>query len=41
MTVVPVKEYGAEEIKEIADSNGFGCEIFRDYGGNDRVALLN
>jgi len=30
----------AEEIKEIAALNSFKCEIFRDYGGNDRVAIL-
>lgn len=30
----------AEDLKRIADENGFSCEIFKDYGGNDRVALL-
>lgn len=30
----------AEDIDRIAEENGFSCEIFRDYGSNDRVALL-
>lgn len=30
----------ANDIYRIADQNGFTCEIFKDYGGNDRVALL-
>ena len=30
----------AEDLERIADENGFSCEIFKDYGGNDRVALL-
>ena len=30
----------ANDLKLIALENGFNCEIFKDYGGNDRVALL-
>ena len=30
----------AEDLKKIACENAFSCEIFKDYGGNDRVALL-
>lgn len=30
----------AEDLRRIADDNSFNCEIFRDYGGNDRVAYL-
>lgn len=30
----------AEKIKELANAGGFECEITRDYGGNDRVAVL-
>ena len=30
----------ANDIKKIANENGFSCEIFKDYGSNDRVALL-
>lgn len=30
----------ADDLKQIAKSNGFSCEIFKDYGGNDRVVLL-
>ena len=36
-------EIGADEgdaISEIASENGFSCELFRDLGGNDRVAVL-
>ncbi len=29
-----------EDISAIAKENGFICEVFRDYGGNDRVAVL-
>ncbi len=28
------------DIKRIAEENGFSCEIMKDYGGNDRVAVL-
>ena len=28
------------DIKKIANENGFSCQIFKDYGSNDRVALL-
>ena len=31
----------AEDMRVAAHENGFECEIFRDYGGNDRVALLH
>lgn len=31
----------AEEIRQIASDNAFECRIFKDLGGNDRVALLN
>jgi release factor glutamine methyltransferase len=27
-------------LKLISEKNGYYCEIFKDYGGNDRVALL-
>lgn len=30
----------ADALNRIANENGFSCEIFKDYGGNDRVALL-
>ncbi len=30
----------ADDLKQIAKENGFDCDIFKDYGGNDRVALL-
>ena len=30
----------ADDLKKIAEKNGFDCEIFKDYGGNNRVALL-
>ncbi len=30
----------ADGIKSIAAENGFGCKVFKDYSGNDRVALL-
>ena len=30
----------ANDLKRISGENGFSCEIFKDYGGNDRVALL-
>ena len=30
----------ADDLKMIADENGFACEIFKDLGGCDRVALL-
>ena len=30
----------ADDLQRIASENGFSCEIFKDYGGNDRVALL-
>ncbi len=30
----------ADGIKSIAAENGFDCKIFKDYSGNDRVALL-
>ena len=30
----------ADDLKRISGENGFSCEIFKDYGGNDRVALL-
>ena len=30
-----------EALCEIAKEHGFSCEIFKDYGGNDRVAFLN
>ena len=30
----------AKDINKITNQNGFSCEIFKDYGGNDRVALL-
>lgn len=36
-------EIGYDEgkaIEELADSHGFGAELFRDFGGNDRVAIL-
>lgn len=29
-----------EDLNRIAEKNGLCCEIFRDYGGKDRVALL-
>lgn len=28
------------DLHRIANENGFNCQIFKDYGGNDRVALL-
>ncbi len=30
----------AKAIATIAVENGFSCEVFKDYGGNDRVAYL-
>ena len=30
----------AEDIKKLAGSCGFDCKIIKDYGGNDRVAIL-
>ena len=30
----------AADVRDIADENGFNCEITKDYGGNDRVAFL-
>lgn len=30
----------AKAVAAIASENGYGCEIFKDYGGNDRVAYL-
>ena len=30
----------AKDLKNIAAQNGFKCEIFKDYGKNDRVAVL-
>ncbi len=30
----------ANDLHRIANENGFNCQIFKDYGGNDRVALL-
>lgn len=30
----------ANDLLKIAGENGFDCEIFKDYGGNDRVAYL-
>ena len=31
----------AKAIGALAAQNGFSCEIFKDYGGNDRVAYLS
>lgn len=31
----------AKAVAAIALQNGFSCEIFKDYGGNDRVAYLH
>ncbi len=28
------------DIRELAKENGFACDIFKDYGANDRVAVL-
>ena len=30
----------AEALKGIAKEHGFNCEIYKDYGANDRVAYL-
>ena len=30
----------ADAVSLLAHENGYSCEIFKDYGGNDRVALL-
>ena len=30
----------ADDLQRISAENGFACQIFKDYGGNDRVALL-
>lgn len=30
----------ASDLEKIASRHGFSCKIFKDYGGNDRVALL-
>ena len=30
-----------EDIKAIASENGLDCEVTKDYGGNDRVAVLS
>lgn len=29
-----------EDIRKIAEENGFECKVTKDYGGNDRVAVL-
>ena len=42
-TGVIVLEIGYDQaaaIMEIADANGYSCEISKDYDGNDRVAVL-
>ena len=31
----------AKAVAAIAVENGFSCEVFKDYGGNDRVAYLH
>lgn len=31
----------AEDLRRIAEQNGFSCQIKKDLGGNDRVAILN
>ena len=30
----------ADALSQIASENGFNCAIYKDYGGNDRVAYL-
>lgn len=30
----------AAAVAQIASDNGWGCEVYKDYGGNDRVAYL-
>ena len=30
----------AEEIKSICEKVGASCEIYKDYGGNDRVVKI-
>jgi release factor glutamine methyltransferase len=30
----------ADDLKEIAKKHNLNCEIFKDYGGNDRVAVM-
>lgn len=30
----------ADDLKNIAQEHGYYCEIFKDYGGNDRVAYI-
>lgn len=30
----------ADDLRRIAKENGFNCQIFKDYGANDRVAFL-
>lgn len=30
----------ADDLKNIAQEHGYNCEIFKDYGGNDRVAYI-
>ncbi len=30
-----------QDIKRIAEENGFSCEVMKDYGGNDRVAIMS
>lgn len=30
----------ADDLRRIGEENGFDCEIYKDLGGNDRVALL-
>lgn len=29
-----------QDIAELAEVNGFSCSVYKDYGGNDRVAVL-
>ncbi|MBQ3099568.1 MAG: peptide chain release factor N(5)-glutamine methyltransferase [Clostridia bacterium] len=29
----------AEDIRTLSDAYGYSCEVFRDYGGNDRIAI--
>ena len=30
----------ADDLKKIAEKHGYSCRIYKDYGGNDRVAYL-
>ena len=30
----------ADDVRSIAGSSGMSCTVYKDYGGNDRVAIM-